>query len=166
MGNHEGPSEDQAVRQYRYLLRTAPPDALAAAHHEALDRLDEDQRALVLAAVRQGLVAGQRLTPDSTKAIARLVAIGERREPRAFLDACEPRVLRALADAVLRAEAAFGLLAGYAAWDGSDPEPRDSGVDHGGTGARESLGVEVNTARELARIHAAQTGVGAGGVGF
>ena len=158
--------EDQTVRQYRYLLRTASPEALRAAHHEALDRLDEGQRAAVLAAVREGLVAGQRLTPDATGAIARLVSIGERRDPRAFLDACDPTVLHALADAVNNAEAAFGLFAGYAAWDGADPEPTSFGADHGGNGARETLGVQVNTARELARSHAAQTGVGAGGAGF
>jgi hypothetical protein len=155
--------EDQTVRQYRYLLRTASPDALQAAHREALDRLDEGQRAAVLAAVRAGLVAGQRLTPDATGAIARLVSIGERREPRAFLDACDPVALHALADAVVNAEAAFGLFAGYAAWDGADPEPSSFGDDHGGNGAHEALGVQVNTAKDLARSHAAQTGVGAGG---
>jgi hypothetical protein len=60
----------------------------------------------------------------------------------------------------------FGRFAGYAEWDGVDPKPADVGVDHGGSGADEALGVQVNTARELARIHAAQTGVGAAGVGF
>jgi len=166
MGTRTHQPEDQAVRQYRFLLRTAPLDALQAAHHEALDHLAEGQRALVLAAVRDGLVAGQRLTPGDTAAIARLVSIGERRDPRVFLDACDPTVLHALAEAVNQAEAAFGLFSGYAAWDGSDPAPRDSGVDHGGDGAQELNGVQVNTARELARIHAAQTGVGAGGAGF
>lgn len=167
MGNTvDRPPEDQTVRQYRYLLRTAPLDTLQAAHHEALDRLTEADRVRVLAAVQDGLVAGQRLRPDNTSAIARLVSIGERRTPRGFLDACEPTALGSLALAVNQAEASFGLFAGYAGWDGVDPEPKDLGEDHGGTGARESLGVQVNTARELARVHAAQTGVGAGGAGF
>ena len=77
-------------------------------------------------------MAGQRLGPGDTTAIARLISIGERRDPRAFLDTCDPTVLHALADAVNGAEAAFGLFAGYAAWDGSDPAPRDVGVDQGG----------------------------------
>jgi hypothetical protein len=167
MGNTaEHAPEDQTVRQYRFLLRSAPVDALQAAHHEALDRLTEDDRARILTAVQEGLVAGQRLRPGNTSAIARLVSIGERRNPRGFLDACDPTALRSLAQAVIQAEAAFGLFSGYAAWDGVDPEPTDLGEDHGGTGARESLGVQVNTARELARVHAAQTGVGAGGAGF
>lgn len=159
-------SQDQGVRQYRYLLRTASLDALQAAHHEALDRLDDGQRSLVLAAVRDGLVAGQRLAPGDTAAIARLVSVGERRQPRAFLDACDPGALSALAEAVVGSEAAFGLLTGYAAWDGADPETAWAGEDHGGDGAREALGVQVNSAKELARMHGAQTGVGAGGMGF
>ena len=132
----EDQPEDQTVRQYRYLLRTSPLDALQAAHHEALEHLDEEHRALVLAAVREGLVAGQRLSPGDIGAMARLVSIGERRDPRTFLDACAPAVLHALAHAVINAEAAFGLFAGYAAWDGIDPEPRDAGVDHGGERGR------------------------------
>lgn len=40
------------------------------------------------------------------------------------------------------------------------------GEDHGGSGADEALGVQVNSAQELARMHAAQTGVGASGAGF
>jgi hypothetical protein len=37
-------AEDQAVRQYRYLLRSAPSDALEAAHAQALSRLSEQAR--------------------------------------------------------------------------------------------------------------------------
>jgi hypothetical protein len=155
--------EDQAVRQYRFLLRTAPADALQAAHHEALDHLGEDQRELVLTAVRDGLVAGQRLSPGDTGAIARLVSIGERREPRAFLDACDPTALHALADAVNHAEAAFGLFAGYAAWDGADPASRDTGVDHGGKPGRSLDDDPAAEAKSLANTHALSVGPWAGG---
>ncbi len=158
--------EDQTVRQYRYLLRTAPMDALRAAHAEALLRLSDDLRAAVLAGVQDGLVAGQRLGPGDTTAIARLLCIGERRNPRGFLDACDAATLQALASAVNHAEASFGLFSGYAAWDGADPEAAWVGEDRGGDGGAEALGVQVNTAKDLARIHAAQTGVGASGVGF
>ena len=158
MGTHAHQPEDQAVRQYRFLLRTAPADALQAAHHEALDQLDEGQRALVLAAVRQGLVAGQRLAPGDTGAIARLVSIGERRDPRAFLDVCDPTALHALAAAVIHAEAAFGLFSGYAAWDGSDPAPRDAGVDQGGKPGRSLDDDPGAEAKSLANSHALSAG--------
>ena len=171
MGTHstETPGaqpKDQNVRQYRYLLRTAPLDALQAAHHEALDHLAEGQRALVLTAVRDGLVAGQRLTTDATAAIARLVSIGERRDPRAFLDACDPGALRALADGVNHAEAAFGLFAGYAAWDGVDPQSRDAGVDHGGGPQRSLDDDPAAAAKAFAHSHALSAGPWAGGGSF
>ena len=113
------------VRQYRYLLRTAPPDAMEAAHAESLPRLGEADRAAVLAAVQTGLVAGQRLTPEAVPKIAHLVVNGEHRDPGAFLRACPPESLQALARTVIHSEAVFGLFGGYASWDGADPEPVD-----------------------------------------
>ena len=155
--------EDQAVRQYRYLLRTAPLDALQAAHQEALDQLADGERARVLTAVQDALVAGQRLTVGDTGAIARLVSIGERRDPGAFVRACDPASLHALAEGVLHAEAAFGLFAGYAAWDGADPAPRDVGVDHGGKPGRSLDDGPAAEAKSLAHAHALSAGPWAGG---
>lgn len=155
--------EDQTVRQYRFLLRTAPMDALQAAHHEALDRLPADDRASLLRAVQDGLVAGQRLGPGDTAAMARLVSIGERRTPRGFLDACEPTPLHSLAERVIQSEAVFGLFSGYAAWDGVDPAPADVGVDHGGapqTTRFEDAGAE---AKAMAHSHAMTVQPWAGG---
>ncbi|WP_406832524.1 hypothetical protein ABEG17_06820 [Pedococcus sp. KACC 23699] len=126
------PAEDPVERQYRYLLRTAPADALEAAHVEALAALPDEVRAAVLTTVQEALVAGQRLRPSDIRPLARLVTAGERRAPGAFLSACPPRARHELADAVVSSEAAFGLLGGYAAWDGSDPESADVGVANGG----------------------------------
>ena len=111
------------VRQYRYLLRTAPVDALEHVHLEALARLAPEDRAAVLHIVQEQLVTGLRLQPDDVPALTRLVVLGERRSPGALLRHCDPAVLRRLADFALVSEAAFGLLAGYAAWDGQDPAP-------------------------------------------
>jgi hypothetical protein len=69
------------------------------------------------------LVAGLRLEADDIPALSRLVVLGERRSPGALLRHCPSATLRRLADAALVSEAAFGLLTGYAAWDGLDPEP-------------------------------------------
>jgi hypothetical protein len=115
-------AEDLVVRQYRFLLRTAPPDALEEAHVEALGALSENHRAAVLRGVQSGLVAGLRLTHESLRPLAHLITLGERRAPGAFLRATEPHALRALADHVVLAEASFALFAGYAAWDGREPE--------------------------------------------
>ena len=116
-------SEDVVVRQYRYLLRTAPADALEAAHLQALTELDDDARAAVLRAVQTALVAGLRLSFDQPRQLAHLITLGERRVPGAFLGALEEHWKRRVADHVVLAEASFGLFGGYAAWDGSEPDP-------------------------------------------
>jgi hypothetical protein len=117
--------EDPLVRQYRYLLRTAPADALGAMHGEALAAVSAVDRAAVLRTVQEQLVAGLRLDADDVSALSRLVVLGERRAPGALLRHCEPAVLARLAAAALGSEAAFGLLTGYAAWDGTDPQPAE-----------------------------------------
>lgn len=115
--------EDPLVRQYRFLLRTAPADALVALNTEGLRALSAGDRGAVLATVQEHMVAGGRLTEDKVPAIARLVSLGERRQPGALLHHLDTGPLRRLAQAALDAEAAFGHLNGYAAWDGRDPEP-------------------------------------------
>jgi hypothetical protein len=121
MDHDRAAREDVVVRQYRFLLRTAPADALEMAHVEALSGLRWRERGNVLTAVQEGLVAGLRLHRDQVRALAHLVTLGERRVPGAFLGALDPSTLRHLADRVVVAEASFGLFGGYAAWDGSDP---------------------------------------------
>jgi hypothetical protein len=126
--DHDRPTastEDPVVRQYRFLLREASPDAVEVAHTEALTHLGEEQRRVILDAVQRGLVAGQRLHPRDTTQIAHLIVLGERRSPNGFLSACEPAALLALSRAVIHTEACFGLFGRYAAWDGADPEPED-----------------------------------------
>ena len=54
------------MRQYRFLLRTAPLDALEEAHVEVLAPMARSRRAMVLRAVQDGLVAGLRLHPTTS----------------------------------------------------------------------------------------------------
>ena len=115
--------EDPVVRQYRYLLRTAPADALDAIHREALATIPAADRATVLRTIQEQLVAGLRLDADDVPALSRLLVLGERRSPGSLLRHCDPAVLGRLAGVALVSEAAFGLLTGYAAWDGAEPEP-------------------------------------------
>lgn len=126
------PAEDPVVRQYRFLLRTAPVDALEAAHVEALGALEADDRLAVLGTVQSVLVAGLRLGVDDVRAVAHLVTSGERRVPGALLTSCPQPVLRRLADKVIYSEAAFGLFGGYAGWDGAEPEPSPDVADMAG----------------------------------
>ena len=109
------------MRQYRYLLRTAPADALEAAHVEALKALEPGDRLMVLETVQRVLVAGLRLGPGDIGKLSHLVVTGERRAPGALLTSCPDVVLNRLAALVIHTEAAFGLFAGYASWDGVEP---------------------------------------------
>ncbi len=143
--------EDPVVRQYRFLLRTAPLDALEAAHVEALTPMAPEVRAAVLTGVQEGFVAGGRLGPDDVRAVSRLLARGERRTPGGFLRAVDSATLDTLAAAVVASEAVFGLFGGYAAWDGAEPQPADVGVDHGGGPRRRGpFDVQVEQGRAVA----------------
>jgi len=116
-------AEDPAVRQYRYLLRTAPQDALEAAHVDALSSVGPQHRETVLRTVQEELVAGAHLHADDVRPLAHLVTLGERRSPGALTSSIPEPALSELARAVIESEPAFGLLTGYASWDGIDPEP-------------------------------------------
>lgn len=155
------PTEDQVVRRYRYLLATAPVDALQTAHVEGLEGLDAGAREAALRAVQEAFVAGARLRPDDTAAVARLLVHGEQRAPGEFRRACDPEVLHALAAGVVRSEAAFGLFGGYADWDGADREPADPGVDHGGGPGND--GDPAAEAWAYARVHHLQQNTGTSG---
>ena len=121
--------EDQVVRQYRYLLRTAPEDALEAAHVDALSAIGQHHRETVLRTVQAELVAGAHLRPDHIGPLAHLVTLGERRSPGVLTSALPDPALSELARAVIDSEPAFGLFAGYASWDGIDPEPPEEHDD-------------------------------------
>ncbi len=113
------------VRQYRYLLRTAPADALEAAHTEALPLLSEGHRQTVLETVRSSLLVGDHLTTGDHVRLAHLVTEGERRTPGQLLAGLPEEVLQELATTVLESESSFGLLGGYAHWDGAEPQRAD-----------------------------------------
>jgi hypothetical protein len=117
--------EDVVVRQYRYLLRTAPADALEAAHVDAIPVLSQAHQESLLETVQRSLLVGGHLTTSHHAKIAHLVTAGEQRAPGQLLQALPAEVLKSLAAAVLDSEASFGLLGGYASWDGAEPQPAD-----------------------------------------
>ena len=160
-GVHKSPAvatapelEDPFVRQYRYLLRSASADALEDAHREAFAELTAPHRSAVLDAVRTGMASGAHLTVDNTARLAHLVVFAEKSFPGVFLAACPPEVLRALADHVLVAEASFGLLGGYATWDGAEQPPVDDSAWADG-GFRQQRG-GLGDGRDQPRVARAQ----------
>ena len=76
-------TESQAVERYRYLLRTAPPDSIEAAHAEAFSKLTAEQRAEVLRQISAGLPESERAGAQSSDAqgLARTATRAEVRQP-------------------------------------------------------------------------------------
>ena len=76
--------DEQAIARYRYMLRTAPPEAIEQAHTEAFARLTPEQRRMVLEQLRAANPEGAR---DSTpvlsdpQALARYATRTEIRQP-------------------------------------------------------------------------------------
>ena len=82
-GQRTEPSEDeQALARYRYMLRTAPPEAIEQAHAEAFAKLTPEQRRLLLEQLRNESPEAERAyATDSPQALARLATRAEVRQP-------------------------------------------------------------------------------------
>lgn len=77
-----GNADQQAIERYRYLLRTAPPDAIEQAHQEAFAQLTPEQRAQVLAELSREVPASERgQAQPEPNALARLATRAELRQP-------------------------------------------------------------------------------------
>ena len=77
-------SDEQALTRYRYLLRTAPPDAIEEAHAEAFAQLTPAQRAQVLQQLSSEVPPSERpASPGQTdpQTLARLATRAEMRRP-------------------------------------------------------------------------------------
>ena len=75
-------TDEQAVERYRYMLRTAPPEAIEQAHEEAFSRLTPEQRRLALDQLAQAAPEGdRRYLSDDPRTLARLATRTEMRQP-------------------------------------------------------------------------------------
>jgi hypothetical protein len=77
------PEDEQAIERYRYLLSTAPPEALEEAHAEAFARLTPEQRAEVLRRFGESLPAAElaEARAEDPRAMARAATRAEIRDP-------------------------------------------------------------------------------------
>jgi hypothetical protein len=73
--------DDAAVERYKYLLRTAPPDAIEQAHAEAFANLSPEQRRQVLTELSDEVPEWERPTSAEPGALARLATRAEMRKP-------------------------------------------------------------------------------------
>ncbi|MGE3289583.1 MAG: hypothetical protein AB7J32_26275 [Pseudonocardia sp.] len=73
--------DEAAIDRYRYMLRTAPPDAVEQAHAEAFAKLTPEQRQKVLADLSATVPESERATSAEPQALARMATRAEMRRP-------------------------------------------------------------------------------------
>ena len=83
-----GTADEQAIARYRYLLRTAPPEAIEEAHAEAFARLTPDQRQRLLSELAADMPDAERNAAhragEAPGALARVATRAELRQPGAM----------------------------------------------------------------------------------
>jgi hypothetical protein len=76
------PSDEQALARYRYMLQTAPPEALEQAHEEAFSKLTPEQRRMALEQLAQATPENERAAlADDPRTLARAATRAEMRQP-------------------------------------------------------------------------------------
>jgi len=73
--------DDIALERYRYLLRTAPPEAIEKVHIEAFARLTPQQRDRLFAELSVNAPAGERPVGNDASALAHSATRSELRQP-------------------------------------------------------------------------------------
>jgi hypothetical protein len=73
--------EQDTIERYRYLLRTAPPDAIEQAHAEAFASMTPEQRQQVQAELSAVTPEHERPTSDDPQDLARAATRAEMRQP-------------------------------------------------------------------------------------
>ena len=81
-------ADEQAIARYRYLLKTAPPEAIEQAHAEAFAQLTPDQRRQLLNGLASDMPDAERNAAyragENPGALARVATRAELREPGAM----------------------------------------------------------------------------------
>ena len=79
------PTDEQAIARYRYMLKTAPPEAIEQAHQEAFAALTPEQRRTALQQLSSAVPEWERPAPgtpaEDPQALARMATRVEMRQP-------------------------------------------------------------------------------------
>jgi hypothetical protein len=79
-GGTASAEDERALERYRYLVRTAPPERIEEAHHEAFAKLTPQQRRLALEQLARE-VPEEPAYRDDPRSLARLATRAEMRRP-------------------------------------------------------------------------------------
>jgi hypothetical protein len=78
---HDELTDEQALERYRYLVRTAPPDAIEQAHEEAFAKLTPEQRRMALRDLSAAVPEHERSGSDDPRSLARMATRAETSRP-------------------------------------------------------------------------------------
>jgi hypothetical protein len=73
--------DEQALERYRYLVRTAPPEAIEQAHEEAFAKLTPEQRRTALRDLSAAVPEHERAGGDDPRSLARMATRAEMNRP-------------------------------------------------------------------------------------
>jgi hypothetical protein len=74
-------TDEQALERYRYLVRTAPPEAIEQAHEEAFAKLTPEQRGMALRELSAAVPEHERTGGDDPRSLARMATRAETSRP-------------------------------------------------------------------------------------
>ncbi len=74
-------TDEQALERYRYLVRTAPPEAIEQAHEEAFAKLTPEQRRTALRDLNAAVPEHERTGGDDPRSLARMATRAETNRP-------------------------------------------------------------------------------------
>jgi hypothetical protein len=74
-------TDEQALERYRYLVRTAPPEAIEQAHEEAFAKLTPEQRSMALRELSAAVPEHERGEGDDPRSLARMATRAEVNQP-------------------------------------------------------------------------------------
>lgn len=134
-------SEDEiAVERYRYLLRTAPPEAIEQVHAEAFAKLTDEQRNLIFDELTQNAPAGDAPRGRDAASLAQSATRSELRQPGtlersfqgpSFGSMLGSTILGTVAGYVIGSAIVSAFMPNDAGGDSSADAGADSGADAG-----------------------------------
>lgn len=148
--------DQRAIDQYRYLLRTAPPETIEQVHAEAFGRLTPAQRQQVLADLSSTLPETERPRDDAPQTLARAATRAEYTQPGYMERTFGGRSFRGGGFGSTLGASILGTIGGYvigsalvsafiapAYADGGEPDQGDAAADQGGAADQGDLGADA-----------------------
>lgn len=151
--------DEIAVERYRYLLRTAPPEAIEQVHAEAFAKLTDEQRAMIFDELSQNAPAGEQPRGRDAASLAQAATRSELRQPGTL-----ERSFQGPSFGSMLGSSLLGTVAGYVIGSAivSAFMPNDSGsTDASGDSGSDSSADSADSGADAS----ADAGADAGGFG-